>query len=80
MRNEKIAKIEKFQVAYDQAESDANAKFNHTFIVDHATVADKKDRPKRMIMVLVSFMGALMFSILIVLIQKRINEMKAIEK
>ena len=80
MRNEKIAKIEKFQVAYDQAESDANAKFNHTFIVDHATVADKKDRPKRMIMVLVSFMGALMFSILIVLIQKRINELKSIEK
>ena len=43
MRNEKIAKLEKFQVAFDQAESDANSKFNHKFIVEKAVIADKKE-------------------------------------
>jgi capsular polysaccharide biosynthesis protein len=33
-RNEKIVKIEDFRVSYEQAESDANAKFNHKFVVE----------------------------------------------
>jgi capsular polysaccharide biosynthesis protein len=50
-RNEKIVKIEDFRVSYEQAESDANAKFNHKFVVEKAVVADRKEKPKRMIIV-----------------------------
>jgi len=33
LRNEKITKLEEFQMAYEQAESDANTNFNHKFVV-----------------------------------------------
>ena len=36
MRNEMIIKIEDFRVSYEQAESDANANFNHKFVVEKA--------------------------------------------
>ena len=80
MRNEKIAKLEKFQVAFDQAESDANSKFNHKFIVEKAVIADKKEKPKRMIIVLISFLGSFLFSILLVLFKIRFKELKSIKE
>ncbi len=79
IRNEKISKLEKQMVAYEQAESDANALFNHKFIVEKAVVADKKDQPKRMIIVLISCIGAFIFSVLLVLVQRRYKELKAVE-
>ena len=79
LRNEKISKLEEFQIAYEQAESDANTKFNHKFIVESAVVADKKDQPKRLIIVLVSSVGAMIFSLLILLIQQRIKELKQLK-
>jgi tyrosine-protein kinase Etk/Wzc len=42
IRNEKITKLADFQVAYEQAESDANTKFNHKFIVEHAETDDHR--------------------------------------
>jgi LPS O-antigen subunit length determinant protein (WzzB/FepE family) len=76
IRNEKIMQLEEFQVAYEQAESDANAQFNHKFVVEKAVVADKKDRPKRMIIVLLSTIGAFVFMIFLLLIRDRIRELK----
>ncbi|MEY3843674.1 MAG: hypothetical protein RL293_96 [Bacteroidota bacterium] len=75
-RNEKIVKIEDFRVSYEQAESDANAKFNHKFVVEKAVVADRKEKPKRMIIVLVSTIGGFIFGLFFLLIQKRIKELK----
>jgi tyrosine-protein kinase Etk/Wzc len=75
-RNEKIVKIEDFRVSYEQAESDANAKFNHKFVVEKAVVADRKEKPKRMIIVLVSTIGGFIFGLFFVLIQHRIKELK----
>ena len=51
LRDENITKLSKFEDAYEQAESDANTLFSHKFIVEDAVVADKKDKPKRMIIV-----------------------------
>jgi LPS O-antigen subunit length determinant protein (WzzB/FepE family) len=75
-RNEKIVKIEDFRVSYEQAESDANAKFNHKFVVEKAVVADRKEKPKRMIIVLVSTIGGFIFGVFFLLIQQRIKELQ----
>src|SRR5690606_7551658 len=42
IRREKITIFEEFMAIYEQAESDANARLNHKFIVERAVVADKK--------------------------------------
>ena len=76
MRNEMIIKIEEFRVSYEQAESDANANFNHKFVVEKAVKADKKEKPKRMIIVLVASLGGFIFGVLFLLIRQRIQELK----
>jgi LPS O-antigen subunit length determinant protein (WzzB/FepE family) len=76
IRNEKIMKLEEFMVSYEQAESDANTDFNHKFIVERAVVADKKDKPKRMIIVLLATIGSFVFMVFALLIKERINELK----
>lgn len=77
-RNEMIINIETFKVAYEQAESDANAQFNHKFVVEKAVVADKKEKPKRMIIVLVATLGGLVLGVFFLLIRDKIHELKAL--
>lgn len=76
LRDEKITKLTKFEDAYEQAESDANTDFNHKFIVEQAVVADKKDKPKRMIIVILSTIGAFVFIIFLLLVKERISELR----
>ena len=76
MRDEKIVKLSKFEDAYEQAESDANTNFNHNFVVEPAVVADKKDKPKRLTIVLLSTIGAFIFSVFALLIKERISELR----
>ena len=78
IRNEKIMQLEEFLVSYEQAESDAYSVFNHKFVVERAVVADKKDKPKRMIIVLLSTIGAFLFMVFALLIKDRLNELKKI--
>ena len=75
-RNEKIVKIEDFKVSYEQAESDATANFNHKFVVEKAVVADRKEKPKRMIIVLVATIGGFLFGLFFLLIRQRIRELQ----
>ncbi|MFY7943639.1 MAG: Wzz/FepE/Etk N-terminal domain-containing protein [Crocinitomicaceae bacterium] len=75
-RNEMIVKIEEFRVSYEQAESDANSNFTHKFIVERAVVADRKEKPKRMIIVLVSVISGLIFGVFFLLIKQRLKELK----
>jgi uncharacterized protein involved in exopolysaccharide biosynthesis len=77
MRNEKIVKIEDFNVSYEQAESDANTKFSHKFIVERAVVADKKEKPKRLIIVLVTTILAFVVSVFSLLVWEKYKELKA---
>ena len=62
--------------AYEQAESDANTEFNHKFVVELAVVADKKDQPKRLIVVLLSTIGAFIFIVFGLLIKERIEALR----
>lgn len=76
LRNEKIMKLEDFMISYEQAESDANTAFNHKFVVEKAVVADKKDKPKRLIIVLLATMGAFVFSAFSLLVRDRIKDLR----
>lgn len=76
LRNEKIKKLEEFMVSYEQAESDANTLFNHKFVVEKAVVADKKDKPKRLIIVLLATIGAFVFIVFALLVKERLAELK----
>lgn len=76
LRDERIIKLTKFEDSYEQSESDANANFNHKFIVEAAVVADKKAKPKRMIIVLLATMGAFFFVVFALLVQDRIAKLR----
>lgn len=78
VRDEKIVKLEKFLDSYEQAESDANSVFNHKFVVERAVVADKKDKPKRLIIILLSVIGTFVFMVFALLIVDRLKELKKI--
>lgn len=78
IRDEKIVKLEKFLDSYEQAESDANAIFNHKFVVERAVVADKKDKPKRLIIVLLSTIGTFIFMVFVLLINDRLQDLRKI--
>ena len=79
VRREKITAYEKFMEIYEQAESDAFAELNHKFVVERAVTADKKDKPKRSIVVILGTIGTLIFVIFWLLIQDKIRELKATE-
>jgi uncharacterized protein involved in exopolysaccharide biosynthesis len=76
VRNAKISSYEVFLSSYEQAESDANSVFTHKFIVEQAVVADKKSKPKRLIIIFLSTMGTFVFAIFLLLIKDRIKELK----
>lgn len=76
LRDEKIAKLTRFEDTYEQSESDANTMFNHKFVVEHAVVADKKDKPKRMIIVLLTMIGTFVFTIFFLLVKERVKELR----
>lgn len=77
-RDERIIKMTKFEDSYEQSESDANTNFNHKFVVEPAVVADKKDKPKRMIIVLLATLGSFVFMIFALLVRDRIKELRKI--
>jgi uncharacterized protein involved in exopolysaccharide biosynthesis len=76
VRNEKIMKLSDFAASYEQAESDANTQFNHKFIVERAVVADKKDKPKRLVIMLLATFGTFVFMVFALLIQDKIREIR----
>lgn len=76
VRNEKIMKLADFAQSYEQAESDANTQFNHKFIVERAVIADKKDKPKRLIIMMLSTFGTFVFMVFLLLIQDKIRELR----
>jgi len=73
-----MAKIAEFETAYNQAESDANANFSHKFIVELAVKADKKEKPKKSVIVLISSLSTLLFMIFLLLLKERIQELRKV--
>lgn len=78
LRREKITNMELFMATYEQTESDANAKLNHKFVVEQAVVADKKDKPKRSIVVILGTIGAFVFIVFALLLREKLRELKRI--
>jgi uncharacterized protein involved in exopolysaccharide biosynthesis len=78
VRSEKIIKLSEFAISYEQAESDANTQFNHKFIVERAVVADKKDKPKRLIIVLLATIGTFFFGVFGLLLIDKLKELRQI--
>lgn len=78
VRSEKIIKLSEFAISYEQAESDANTQFNHKFIVERAVVADKKDKPKRLIIILLATIGTFFFGVFGLLLTDKLKELRQI--
>lgn len=78
LREYRIDKLTTQEVAYEQSESDAFEDFTHKFVVESAVAADKKEKPKRAIIVIVSTLITFIFAIILLLIIERINELKKI--
>lgn len=78
LRDFRIDKLTIQEMAYEQAESDAFENFNHKFVVEWGEAADKKAKPKRMIVVAVFTLITLLFSIIVMLLSARIKELKKI--
>lgn len=78
LRDEKLTSIAKFEDAYEQAESDANTDFSHKFVVERAIVADKKEKPKKAVIILVVTFATFILTIFGLLIQDRIRELRKI--
>lgn len=76
LRHEKTTKLADFEDSYEQAESDANTNFNHKFVVEQAVVADKKEKPKKAIIVLVTSLMVFVLTIFGLLIQEKIKELR----
>jgi uncharacterized protein involved in exopolysaccharide biosynthesis len=78
LRNEKTMRLTEFEDSYEQAESDAFTNFNHKFIVERAVVADKKEKPKKAIIIIVTSIMAFIFLVFALLLQNKIKELKAL--
>lgn len=76
LREFRIERMTEHEVSYEQSESDANENFNHKFIVEKAYPSDKKAKPKRMIIVLVSTIAAVVFMLIVLLIKSRLSDLK----
>lgn len=75
---EKMAKLSDFEAIYEQAESDAYTDFNHKFVVEQAEVADRKEKPKKLIIMIVSTIATFVFTGFYFLIVERLKELRKI--
>jgi len=78
LREFKTDKLTTLETAYEQAESDANVDFNHKFVVEWAVEADKKAKPIRWIIVVISTLGAFAAGVLLLLIKEKVDELRKI--
>ena len=75
-KNEALEGLEK---AYQQAESDANLNISHKFIVEQAYPSERKAKPIRWIIVVISTLTTILFSIILIIILEKIKTLKRID-
>lgn len=78
LREYRIDKLTTQESAYEQAESDAFEDFTHKFVVESAFPADRKAKPKRAIIVIISTILTFIFAIIVLLIIERIKILRKI--
>ncbi|MEZ4937460.1 MAG: Wzz/FepE/Etk N-terminal domain-containing protein [Crocinitomicaceae bacterium] len=72
--------LSEMQIVYEQAETDANSKFTHKFIVELAEKADKKFYPVRWLIVVITTISVFLFTVLVLLILNKIKELQREQK
>lgn len=72
-KNQALLELE---IAYNQAEADANLNISHKFVVEDAYAAEKKAKPIRWIIVVSSTLSVLFFSLIAILFIERIRLLK----
>lgn len=75
-RENKIEKLSDMEVVYEQAESDAFVNINHKMVVELATPADKKAKPIRWLIVVISTIATFFGSIFLLLVISKIREIR----
>ena len=70
-------RIATMQTAFEQAEADANSSISHKFIVDTAYPAEKKAYPVRWLIVVISTLSTLLFTIILLLFKEKVKELKS---
>lgn len=68
--------LSEMQLVFEQAETDANSKFTHKFIVELAEKADKKAYPVRWLIVVITTISVFLFTVLVLLILNKIKELQ----
>lgn len=77
-RSQLLDNLQEFTIAFEQAESEANTFIQNQFTVQKATKSDKKDKPKRIVIVLIVAIGTFVFSVFYFLMANRIKDLKRI--
>ncbi|MCB0477555.1 MAG: hypothetical protein KDC84_05300 [Crocinitomicaceae bacterium] len=72
--------LSEMQLVYEQAETDANSKFTHKFIVELAEKADKKSYPVRWLIVVITTISVFLFTVLVLLVLNKIKELQQEQK
>ena len=72
--------LAEMQLVYEQAETDANSKFTHKFIVEMAEEADKKAYPIRWLIVVITTISVFFFTVLVLLVLNKIKELQNANK
>lgn len=73
-KNQALLELE---MAYNQAEADANLNISHKFVVEDAYASEKKAKPVRWLIVVSSTFSVLFFSIVVILFIERIRFLKS---
>lgn len=68
--------LSEMQIVLEQAETDANSKFTHKFIVEMAEKADKKSYPVRWLIVVITTISVFLFTVLVLLVLNKIKELQ----
>lgn len=76
LREFRAKKLTEQEASYDQAESDATETLNHKFVVEHGVASDKKAKPKKSIIILISTLSAVILMFVVLLIRDRVREIK----
>lgn len=76
IKNEALVGLEK---AYQQAETDANLDLSHKFIVQPAYASEKKAKPVRWIIVIVSTLTTILFSVVLIVVLEKIKQLRKID-
>jgi uncharacterized protein involved in exopolysaccharide biosynthesis len=77
LREEKARRVEELKELNDQMFADRSIAIAHKFQVEYATPSERKDSPKRSLIVMLSTVSAFLFACLLVLFMERFKEIRA---